>query len=155
MLVPAIIYRDELLKLFAKHLYTEGYFYYNGYAHSNGLPEIRAEDHLYQYAIIDNDRVVGYFSYKIWEAPDTAMNFGLFSFDQNNTVIGRDVYNKIRELIKTHRRIEWRMISGNKVQPTYDHLCKKFGGNKVILHDVCKDNYGNYHDEHIYEIVRR
>ena len=153
MLKPAIIYKDELIKLFAEQLYTDSYFYYNGYPNANGLPEIKAEDEKYQYAIVDDNKIVGYFSYTAWASTDTVLHFGLYSFDKGNITIGKDVYNKMRELVRTYRRIEWRMIGENPVQRIYDKFCKKYGGNKVVLHDVCKDNQGNYHDEYIYEIL--
>ena len=52
MLVPAILYKDEILKAFSRELYTEDYFLYNGYAHCNTLPEIRLENNVYQFAIV-------------------------------------------------------------------------------------------------------
>lgn len=41
MLVPAILYKEEIEKAFAKELYTNDYFYYYGFAYGNSLPEIR------------------------------------------------------------------------------------------------------------------
>lgn len=41
MLVPAILYKEEIENAFAKKLYTNDYFYYYGYVYGNGLPEIR------------------------------------------------------------------------------------------------------------------
>lgn len=154
MLKPAILYKEELTKLFAEQLYTDDYFYFTGYVHTNCLPDIHTEENLYQYAIIDNERVVGFLSYIIWEATDTAMNFALYSFERGNTIVGRDVYTKLRELINTHRRVEWRMVGGNPVEKTYNKFCSKHGGNHVVLRSVCKDLHGNYRDEHIYEIVK-
>lgn len=154
MLVPALAYKEDIEKAFAWELYEDNYFYYCGYP-STEIPEIKTEENRYQYAILDKDGyLTGYFTYRICPATDTVGSFGLYAF-RPSTVLGKDIYKKMRELIKIHRRIEWRMIGGNKVQPTYDHLCRKFGGNKVVLHDVCKDIHGNYHDEHIYEIVRK
>ena len=154
MLKPAILYKDELAKLFAEQLYTVDYFYYNGYPHANSLPDIKAEDEHYQYAIIDNDKIVGYFAYRGCASTETACCFGAYSFDRGNITVGKDILRKMRELIKTYRRVEWRMIGGNPVQKTYDMFCTKYGGRKVVLHRVCKDNSGHYHDEHIYEIVK-
>lgn len=162
MLKPAILYKDELTKLFAEQLYTDNFFYYNGYQYANSIPEIRAEDDLFQYAIVDeislmnrpaHEYIAGFLTYRIWTSTDTVQSFGLYSFDERNTTIGKDVYCMLRLLAKKHRRLEWRMIGGNPVQRTYDHFCEKFGGHKIVLHDVVLDNNGYYHDEHIYEIV--
>ncbi len=156
MLVPAILYKEEIEKAFAKELYTENYFYYCGYAHSNSLTEIVAEDNSYQYAIVNMDnQLIGYLAYRISINSDTVYNFGLYSFDKGNFIIGKDLFEKMEELVRIFHRVEWRMIGGNPVQKHYDKFCKKHNGNIVILHDVCKDNNGNYHDEYIYEIIRQ
>jgi hypothetical protein len=46
------------------------------------------------------------------------------------------------------------MIGGNPVKRHYDKFCAKHNGNRVVLHDVCKDENGNYRDEYIYEIIK-
>lgn len=156
MLVPAILYKEEIEKAFSKELYTENYFYYYRYAYGNGLPEIRAEDRLYQYAIVNNEeKLIGYLSYWIDSNADTVNNFGLYSFDNGNFILGKDLFEKLEELIKKHHRIEWKMISGNPVKRHYDKFCNDHNGNVVVLHDVCKDNSGIFHDEYIYEIVKK
>jgi hypothetical protein len=156
MLKPAIIYKDVIEKKFMEYLYTNDYFWYSGYGACNELPEIKLSDGCYQWAVVDTkENVIGYFAYRIETGTDTVLNFGLFSFDRGNPLIGMDVYNKLSELIKDHRRLEWRMIGGNPVKRHYDSLCSKFGGNCVCLHDVTKDNHGEWHNEYIYEIVNR
>jgi hypothetical protein len=153
MLVPAILYKEEIEKEFAKVLYTKDYFYYSGYAHCNSLTEIRAEDNNYQYAIVDNEKLIGYLAYRINTSGTCAYNFELYSFDMGNCIVGKDLFEKMEELVSKYHRVEWRMIGGNPVQKHYDRFCKKHGGNCVVLHDVTKDDSGNYHDEYIYEIV--
>lgn len=106
MLVPAIIYKDELEKMFAKELYTEDYFYYYGYKYGACLPEITANDYDVKYAIVNHKGLIGYFAYKIDEANDTVCNFGLYSFDKGNSIIGIDIYNEFKRLYDRHRRIE-------------------------------------------------
>jgi hypothetical protein len=156
MLVPAILYKEELETAFAKELYSERYFYYSGYAYSNELPEIGAEDNVYQYAMIDSqERLVGYLAYRISDAGDCAYNFGLFSFVPSCPIVGKDLFSKMEELVAKFHRVEWRMIGGNPVQKHYDRFCFKHQGNRVVLHDACKDTDGNYHDEYIYEIVKK
>lgn len=156
MLKPALLYKDVLEKKFAEQLYTDNYFWYAGYGGCNELPSYETRDEKYQYAIVgENDKVIGYFAYQIQGITDTVvLNFGLYSFDNGNPLVGIDVFNKMEELIAEHRRVEWRMVGGNKIKKYYDKLCQKHGGNCVQLHQVTKDNHGNWHDEYIYEIVR-
>jgi len=158
MLVPAIFKKNELEKLFAEHLYDDDMFLYNGYPYCNTIPDLAPAEGVYKWAIIDSntyqDKVIGYFTYWINNHCESVQNFGLYSFDKNNPIIGFDVYKKMKELINDYRRIEWRMIGGNPVEKHYDKLCKHFRGNKVILHNVVKDRKGNYHNELIYEIMK-
>ena len=85
---------------------------------------------------------------------DCVSNFGLYSFDKGNVVVGIDLFKEMERLVNRYHRVEWRMIGGNPVKKHYDRFCAKHGGNVVVLHDVVKDLEGNYLDEYIYEIVK-
>lgn len=173
MLKPAMLYKDELEKKFAEVMYDNDYFLYMGYAHGHELPKIGTFDNEYQWAIVSPKRVtyvdeygditepteipekiIGWFAYRVQPETDTVLNFGLYSFDRGNPVIGEDVFYKMKELVEKHRRLEWRVIGGNPVIKHYDKFCWRNGGNKVTLHGVTKDHNGVYRDEHIYEILR-
>lgn len=154
MLKPASIYKEQLLAKFSQYLYTDDYFWYAGYGVCNELPKIELADEHYQYVILDGDEVAGYFAYRIQSSVDTVCNFGLFSFDRGNPIIGIDIFKKLEELVKEHHRVEWRMIGGNPIKRSYDRFCQKHGGNCVVLHSVTKDIHGEWHDEYVYEIVR-
>lgn len=153
MLKPAILYKDEIENNFRKELYTQDYFYYVGYNGAAHIPDIKEEDFVFHYAIIDKDKVIGYFSYSLNTISDTINNFGLYSFDRGNPTIGRDIFMKMKELVNSHHRIEWHMVGGNPVKRHYDKFCKIYGGNVVRLHEVVKTPSGEYADEYIYEII--
>lgn len=156
MLVPAILYKEEICKRFAQYIYTEDMINYTGYL-GNSLPTIEENNDgsLYQYAITENGKLIGYFTYSIDWYTSCAHCFGLFSFDRNNKTIGFDVYRQLRKIIKDYRihRLEWRMVGGNPVEKHYDKFCKKYHGKKFVLTDAFKDRYGKYHDDIIYEII--
>lgn len=158
MLVPAILFRDEIHKEFMKFSYEDEMMFYSGWL-GNNLPEINdnSDEGHYQYAIVDNGKVVGYFDYRINWYNSCAHCFGLYSFDKNNSTIGIDVYRELRKLINKYRlhRIDWRMIGGNPVEKHYDRFMKKYNGKKFVLTDVLKDRQGKYHDDVIYEIINR
>ena len=158
MLRPAILYKDEIERKFNEQLYTQDFFYYTGYDGSTYIPEIKREDFLFQYAIIDSSKpagkqLIGYFSYGLNTLSDTINNFGLYSFDRGNYIIGRDIVKKMIELVRSHHRVEWRMIGGNPVKRHYDRFCRRYGGNVVKLHEAVKTPSGEYADEYIYEII--
>ena len=160
MLKPAIRYKDILLKKFSELIYTDEYYFYAGWPYEFQLPEIGAEECRWQWAIIDasketeEDSVIGYFSYRVDTISDRISQFGLYSFDPGNIIVGQDVFEKMEELVQDHHSIEWRMIAGNPVKRSYDRFCNKHNGNISVLHDVTKDRKGNYIDEYIYEIVK-
>ena len=136
-------------------MYDNDYFFYMGYAYGHELPNIQPADNIFQWAIVNNkNKVIGWFAYRIQPETDTAYNFGFYSFDRGNPIIGRDIFKKMEDLVKEHHRVEWRMIGDNPVQKHYDKFCEKHNGNRVHLHQVCKDTHGQYHDEYIYEIVK-
>ena len=169
MLVPAIVYKDEIEKQFAKRMYSDDMFYYQGYAHGHEMTEIKPQDNVYQWAIVGynlkdyaRNFVIGYFAYRIDPATDNVYNFGLYSFDKGNALIGYDVFKKMEELINEHHRIEWRCVGGNPALRGYKKFAMRIATkhphwivNMHQMRDVTKDNQGNYHDEYIFEIVRR
>ena len=156
MLVPAVLYKDEIYKRFLEYNYSDDMIYYAGYLGSS-LPNLDEEcdGSLYQYAIVENGRLIGYFSYRIDWYASCVYNFGLFAFDRNNKILGIDVIRELKKIINDYHihRLEWRMIGGNTVEKHYDNFCKKYNGRKIILKDVVKDRCGKYHDDVIYEII--
>ena len=68
-------------------------------------------------------------------------------------MVGRDIFDKLEELVSTLHRIEWRAVDGNPACRGYDNFIKRHNGIKHILKDSIRDKDGNYHDDIIYEIV--
>lgn len=156
MLVPAIIYKDEVCKRFLQYAYSDDMINYMGYlGFSAPTIEENNDGSCYQYAIVDNGKLTGYFEYQINWYSSCANRFGLFSFDRSNSIIGRDVCRELKKIINDYHihRLEWRMIGGNPVEKHYDRFCKKYHGKKFVLTDAIKDRYGKYHNDVIYEIV--
>lgn len=155
MLVQAIEYKEQIMKEMQKYFHTIDMLYCNG-GMENWVPEIVDCPGWwqFQYAIIDkNENLIGYLEYAVDWYASKAYNFGLFSFSRGNVLIGRDVFEKLEELISTLHRVEWRAVSGNPACRAYDHFIKRHDGTKHVLKDSIKDKDGNYHDDIIYEVV--
>ncbi len=156
MLAPAILYREEIIRKFLEYNYSDDMLFYTGWIGSS-LPSIEADcdGSRFQYAIVDNEKLIGYFDYQVNWYSSCANCFGLFSFERNNKIIGFDVYREIKKLINQYRlhRIEWRMIGGNPVERHYDNFCRKYNGKKFIFTDTLKDKCGKYHNDVVYEII--
>lgn len=157
MLVPAILYKEQIIKEMQKYFYTNDMLYETGCL-NNWTPEISEcpDESTFQYAIVGSDnKLIGYLGYKIDWYSSKAYNFGLFSFDRGNALVGKEVFNKLEELVRILHRVEWRAVGGNPACRGYDSFIKRYNGNKHILKDCIKDRNGNYHDDIIYEIVNK
>lgn len=155
MLVPAILYKEQIIKNMQKYFYTQDMMYETG-CMENWTPHIVdcPNESQFQYAIIDkNEKLIGYLGYFVDWYASKVYNFGLFSFDRGNILVGKDVFNKLEELVQKFHRVEWRAVGGNPACRGYDSFIKKHNGTKHILKDSIKDKNGKYHDDIIYEIV--
>ena len=157
MLVPAILFKEQIEKEFMKYHYSMDMFYETGSLES-WIPNIsnKSDGYSYDWAIVDSqNRLIGYFSYCIDFYSGCMSRFGLISFDRGNIQIGKSVFDEIERCIKDYplHRVEWRMIGGNPAERGYDAFLKRHNGTKHILKDAVKDRYGQYHDDIIYEII--
>lgn len=153
MLVPAILYKEQIIKEFQKLYYTEDMLFENGNL-SQWYPNLKdaPEEGRFDYAIVSGDKLIGYLSYQIDYYVSRAYNFGLMSFDRGNPSIGYNLFEKMEELISKMHKVEWCCVSGNPVEKHYDNFCEKHHGIKHVLKDSLKDHDGNYRDCIIYEI---
>lgn len=155
MLVPAVLYKDQIIKGMQRYFYTTDMMYETG-CMENWTPNIFdcPDESQFQYAIVDkNEKLVGYLGYSVDWYASKAYNFGLFSFDRGNLQVPKDVFERLEELVNTLHRVEWRAVGGNPACRGYDNFIKKHNGTKHVLKDSIKDRVGSYHDDIIYEIV--
>ena len=97
MLVPAILYKDEIIKGMQKYFYTDDMMFETG-CMDNWTPNITEcpEGSQFQYAIVDNnEKLIGYLGYAVDWYASKAYNFGLFSFDRGNPLVGKVVFEKL------------------------------------------------------------
>lgn len=155
MLIPAILYKEQIIKNMQKYFYTNDMMYETG-CMENWTPQIYdcPNESQFQYAIVDkNEKLIGYLGYYVDWYASKAYNFGLFSFDRGNILVGKEVFNKLEELVQKFHRVEWRAVGGNPACRGYDSFIKKHNGTKHVLKDSIKDKNGEYYDDIIYEIV--
>lgn len=156
MLKPAVLYKDALLKKYEERLYSDEYFWMSGDGACNVLPTMEPRNGLYQWAIVDDkDNLIGYLSYQIEFTIDTVSHFEVYTFDEENPLVAKDSFEKMGELVRDHRRIEWGIVDNDRLKIHYDQLCEKYNGNCVRLHQKARDVHGAYHDAYIYEIISR
>lgn len=157
MLKPAICYKAELESALREYFYTDDMMFYQGCINSYLIEiDYKAEDGNYQYAVVDGDsKLIGYISYRIDYYSSCAYNFGAFSFDRGNPIMGKELFNLLERLIKQCHRVEFRAVSGNPAVKGYDAFLKRHEdiGNKHIFKDEFRDRQGKYRDAYLYEFV--
>lgn len=159
MLKPAICYKTEIDCAMGEYFYTDDMMYYIG-DNNSYLLEIRenSRDGVYQWAVVGKDgNLIGYIAYGVDYYSSCAYNFGAFSFDRENPVMGKEMFELLERLIKTLHRVEFRAIEGNPAIKGYDRFLERHSdiGKKHVLTDVFKDISGKYHDTYIYEFVHK
>ena len=155
MLKPAILYKEEIVRKLQESFYTDDMLYVTG-SIGTWIPQISEcpDQYTFQYAIVnDSDKLIGYMAYNVNWYDSKVYNFGLFSFDKGNVIVGKEVFEKMEELVNNFHSIYWRAVSTNPACRSYDHFVERHGGTKHILKDYHKDKQGNYYDDIIYEIV--
>lgn len=131
MIKPAILYKEKLLEKIAETFYDPEYMYY--YDVQPGLPDIADKpDGVYQFVSVDeNDEVIGFFSYWVYEPTKRAMNFGLIAFKKFNKVFLKDVERMFKDMFEKFgiESIEWRCYEDNVgAVNLYKAVIKKYGG---------------------------
>lgn len=155
MLVPALLYKDEIKKKFDELLYSEDYYYYMGYGTHFPQIDLETRDCKYMWAIVNKDKkLIGYLCYDINPAIDCISQFGLISFDKGNPAVGKEVFNKLEELIQQHHRIEWCCVGDNPALDAYIRFCNKHKGYIHKMHQSTFNVKGEVVDSYIFEIVR-
>lgn len=154
MLVDARVCREELIELFKAHVNDDDMYYFTADKDEKEFNYIGAGTNLCenrQYAIYDGDRIVGYFSYCCGSVEKELFNFGvrlelfdfgLYSFDRNNPIIGLDIYREMRRLYKEYGccYVSFYMIKGNPVEKHYDKIVKHFHGQKKVYENSADKN---------------
>ena len=160
MLIDARICTKELIELFKAHANDDDMYYFTADKNEKEFSYIGVDDKNYyenhQYAIYDGNRIVGYFTY-CWEEVESALfnfgvglelfNFGLYSFDKNNPIIGLDIYREMQRLCKEYGccYVSFWMIEGNPVEKHYDRIIKHFHGQKKVHENLIDKSIKEVH----------
>lgn len=155
ILVPAIAKSAELQQIWKEHYYTQEMFYCQGGEYYHPLSINENNDYgQYAYAVIDNDKIIGYISY-YWNCNSRSVTgLMIISFDKGNPNFGIALHMLKKEIISRNpHRIEWRMVGGNPVEEFYDKIIKQYNGRKILLRDGTIDKTGHYLNDYIYEII--
>lgn len=161
MLIPAVMYKEQIERYSDELRYTERMMFYNGCTET-GRIQIATEptEGRYQWAIVDEDRnLIGYIAYMVDYYSSNAYGFGLISFADNKRVMAGGILQAMDHIKKMNiHRIEWRCVADNNAYYGYEKIIRRLKGyndRRFCLQDIFKDAYGNYHDCWIFELIRK
>lgn len=165
-LIPAIRYKDEIIKASDALRYSDNMMYYNGCMEHGRIYIHEDYDNggKYQWAIVDKyENLVGYIAYDVDHFARAAYSFGLIAFREDPDAIkamAMGIRHAIRHLEAMHlHRIEFRCIWDNPARKRYEGIIKlmvkKHGYQALGFHltDVFRDEFGEYHDCAIFELL--
>lgn len=144
MIKPAQLYRNELIQLYYNTFNDPKYMYYRN---CWGTQELSIPDNTYDthnFAIIENDEVIGYIKYNINYASKVVYNIAAISF-KSSVCFGLDLLKVIDDIFIRYNmnKIEFTAILDNPVIQHYYKFIDRYGGREVgILKDsiLLEDN---------------
>lgn len=152
MLVPAIQYKDKIEKEFQNIQYSDKYLWYTGSIDNYDM-EVKTEGDKFAFAIVYEEELIGYVSFRVDWYCSMAYNFSLIKFKDKITDEAMNEYYRDRENINfpiggfyidtrcamarairevmrivesfNLHRIDFRCVSGNPAKKKYDKIVDK------------------------------
>ena len=157
MLKPAILYAEQIQKLYKTTWFDPKYRYYNynTYWQSFTVEDKTRDWHEFVSVSADGE-IIGYISYFVERDTLNCRNFGIINFT-DNPLFGRDVLQAIKDIFErfNFHKLHFGVVIGNPIEPTYDRLCAKYGGRILCIErEETKLEDNKYYDVKRYEIMR-
>lgn len=158
MLVPAILYKEELQKTMIKTCwFNEKYKYFNqGFEVMEKIEEDTEKQH--QFVSVNKDgKICGMLFYYVDRKTRSVCGLNAASFDVDPVTYGRDVLRAIDDIFNkfNFHKMCFGVVVGNPIERTYDRLCSKAGGRIAgYYRDDAMLMDGSYADIKVYEIMR-
>lgn len=157
MLKPAILYKDEIPKLYQSIWFNEKYKYYNYSTTWNTFSIDDKTNDWHEFVSVDSEgKIIGYIHYYVNRTTLCCNRFGVINFT-DNPLFGRDILKVIEDIFErfNFHKLQFSVVIGNPVEKTYDKLCKKYGGRILCIEkDETKLEDNKYYDVKRYEILR-
>ena len=157
MLKPAILYADQIPKLYQSLWFNDKYKYYNYNSH---WYTFTVEDKTFdghEFVSVDaSGQIIGYIHYFIDRCTLNCMRFGAINFT-DNPLFGKDVLQVVKDIFErfNFHKLSFGMVVGNPIENTYDRLVEKYGGRVVCIEkEETKLDDNKYYDVKRYEILR-
>ena len=159
MLKAAILYTEELNRLFPLTAYDLKYKYVNcGWSNMIYKPK---DDNWQGNEFVSVDkhgRVVGYIAYEIRRFPYNVNNFVIINFTDDKVTFGKDLLQTVMDIFLkfNFEKMNFCVFCGNPVERSYDKMVGHMGGRIAGLYEAeAKLSDGKMYDSKSYEITRK
>ena len=157
MLKPAILYKEEIPRLYQSIWFNDKYKYYNYSTtwHTFSIDEKTNDWHEFV-SVNAKGEVIGYIHYYVNRTTLNCNRFGAINFTDDPT-FGRDLLQVIKDIFErfNFHKLDFSVVIGNPAEKSYDHLCKKYGGHILCIEkDETKLDDNKYYDVKRYYIMR-
>lgn len=158
MLKPAILYKEEIEKIY-RHLWFDDYYKY--YNYNTVWGDINIQDKTndwHEFVSINKDgKILGLITYYVVRSIPKAQSLGILSFLPGTSEFGRDVLHAVDDMFTKFNlhKLDFGVVIGNPVEKTYDNLCRRYGGRILCIEKEetrLQDN--KLYDVKRYEIMR-
>jgi hypothetical protein len=99
---------------------------------------------------------MGYISYNISRAENSAYSLSIINFSDNKIAFGKDLSQALKDIFERYkfRKLNFTVLIGNPIEKSYDKMIKKYGGRIVGTYkEDVKLIDGEYYDKKAYEIL--
>lgn len=159
MLKPAILYTEELNKLFPLTAYDDKYKFVNcGFASMVYKPKDDNWQGNEFVSVNKYGKVIGYMAYEIWRMPYKVDNFVMMNFTNDRITFGKDLLQMIMDIFLKFgfNKMKFLVHCGNPIERSYDRLVERLGGRICgVYEDEIKLSDGKLYDSKSYEILRK
>jgi hypothetical protein len=150
-------YAEEVNSKLMDTWYDDKYKYYSYNWHSRvEMPD--GDWNTMCFVSVDNNKnVLGYISYSLDRAVNSAHSFGAINFSDDKITFGKDLRQVIDDIFCKFnlQRMEFDVICGNPIEKSYDKMVAKYGGRVIgIRKRVATLMDNRLYDSKSYEILR-
>jgi hypothetical protein len=135
VLKPAILYKEEIPRLYQSIWFNDKYKYYNYSTtwHTFSIDEKTHDWHEFV-SVNAKGEVIGYIHYYVNRTTLNCNRFGAINFT-DDPVFGRDLLQVIKDIFErfNFHKLDFSVVIGNPAEKSYDHLCKKLAAIFCVL----------------------
>lgn len=157
MLVPAILYKDQLIKKHHEIWFDDKYTYWNNGNYWEDLTVNADTWNDHQFVSIYNGEIIGYIAYSINRSANYAYSLGALKYSNHfSATFSLDLGRVLQDIFeKFHfNKLKFSVVIGNPIEASYDKLIDRYGGHIVgIQKDDVRLQDGKLYNKKLYEIM--